>query len=88
MREGRWEGGRRVERKDRDRGKGGGEKGKLGGGGGGRECLCVCVRVRTFMPTIKSGFYFIKIGNVFSPKRYDKLEKQGTNWERYLQIHI
>lgn len=58
-------------------------------GGGGESACGECVRVRTFMPTIKIGFYFIKIGNVFLKlKRYDKLENRAQIGRRYLQIHI
>ena len=56
--------------------------------GGGRECLwCVCVRVRTFMQTIKIGFYFIKTGNVFSPKDMISWKNRAHIGRKYLQIH-
>lgn len=60
----------------------GGGKGKLGGGSGGERVLVVRVcRVRTFMPTIKIGILLHQNWKCFLTKRYDKLEKQGTNWE-------
>lgn len=89
MREGRWEGGRRVERKDRDRGKKGEGKRKARRWWWRGESACgECVRVRTFMPTIKIGFYFIKIGNVFSPKDTISWKNRAQIGRRYLQIHI